>query len=101
MHEDIIATYEDGGRTYEIDHLGISSPIQWGDLVAYCDGEMVAEFCIPPSLIPVSGPERLPPTGELIEMAKDAVADRYASDENVAAHLELRGMIGRNLPPVN
>jgi hypothetical protein len=49
----------------------------------------------------VSGPERLPPAGELIEMAKDEVADRYASDENVAAHLELRGMIGRNLSSVN
>jgi hypothetical protein len=30
MHQDTIATYEDGGRTYEIDHLGISSPGQWG-----------------------------------------------------------------------
>jgi hypothetical protein len=34
MHQDTIATYEDGGRTYEIDHLGISSPGQWGDLHA-------------------------------------------------------------------
>lgn len=25
-HEDTIATYEDGGRTFEIDHLGISRP---------------------------------------------------------------------------
>jgi len=29
MHEDTIATYQDGEKTYEIDHLGISSPEQW------------------------------------------------------------------------
>lgn len=68
--------------------------------MACCDGEMVAEFCIPPSLIPAPGPERLPPTRELTEMAKDAVAGRYASDENVAAP-GTTGMTGRNLPSVS
>jgi hypothetical protein len=34
-------------------------------------------------------------------MAKGAVADDYASDEDVAAYLELQGMIGRNIPSAN
>jgi hypothetical protein len=40
-------------------------------------------------------------TEELIEMARGAVADEYASDEDVAAYLEMQGMIGRNLPSPN
>lgn len=103
MHEDTIAVYEDGGKTYEIDHLGISSPEQWGNFAVYCDGELVAEFCIPESsLSPEYRPASLPLTTEvLVEHAKGAVAGDFASDEDVAAYLELQGMIGRNLPSAN
>jgi hypothetical protein len=102
-HHETIATYEDDGKTYEIDHLGIGSPDQWGNFAVYCGDEMVAEFCIPESsLSPQCRPKELPLTPEvLIIHAKGAVAGDYASDEDVARYLELQGMIGRNLPSVN
>ena len=75
-HEDTIATYQDDGRTYEIDHLGVSHPEDWGNFAVYCDEEMIAEFCIPQSsLNPELRPAELPlTTTELIEHAKGAVA---------------------------
>ena len=103
MHEDTIATYQDGGKTYEIDHLGISCPEQWGEFMVYCDGEMTAGFCIPQSSLKSEyRPAALPVTNDdLIEMAKGAVAGEYASDEDAAQYLEVQGMIGRNLPSPN
>lgn len=103
MHEDTIATYTDDGKTYEIDHLGISCSGQWGEFMVYCDGEMIAGFCIPQSsLKPEYRPAELPvPAGDLVEMAKGAVAGEYATDEDVAQYLEVQGMIGRHLPSPN
>jgi hypothetical protein len=104
MSEETIVTYEDGGDTYEIDHLGIGYPeTQWGNFAVYRRGEMVAEFCIPESsLKPEYRPAELPvTTGELIDLAKGAVAGDYASDEDVAAWMEVQGMIGRHLPSHN
>lgn len=100
MHEDTIAVYDAGGRTCETGHLGVSSPDQWGEFMVYRDGEMIAGFCIPESsLKPEHRPGGLPvTTGELTELAKGAVAGDYASDDQVAAYLELQGMIGRNFP---
>lgn len=104
MSEETIAAYDDGGRHYEIDHLGIGYPeTQWGNFAVYCGGEMVAEFCIPESsLKPEYRPAELPvTTAELIEHAKGAVAGDYASDDDVAAYMEVQGMIGRHLPSQN
>ena len=71
--------------------------------MVYCDGEMSAESCIPESSLKPEYRPAGPPvtTEELIETAKGAVAGDYASDEDVAACLELQGMIGRNLPSAN
>jgi hypothetical protein len=102
--EETIAVYDDGGGTYEIDHLGINCPeTQWGNFAVYRDGEMVAEFCIPESsLQPEYRPAGLPVTpAELIEMARGAVAGEDASDEDVAAYFEVQAMIGRHLPSQN
>jgi hypothetical protein len=64
---------------------------------------MIAEFCIPESsLSPEYRPASLPDRTEvLVEHAQGAVAGDYASSEDVAAYLELQGMIGRNLPSAN
>jgi hypothetical protein len=104
VNEETIAVYDDIGGTYEIDHLGINYPeTQWGNFAVYHDGEMVAEFCIPESSLKLEyRPAELPvTTGELIDLARGAVAGDYASDEDVAAYLELQGMIGRHLPSPN
>lgn len=51
MHEDTIATYEDGGRTYEIDHLGISRPENRAVAGRYVSDEEVAEYLTRMSVI--------------------------------------------------
>jgi hypothetical protein len=72
-----IATYTDGGKVYEIDHLGIGCPPQWGEFAVYCDGEMVADFAIEESALrPEFRPDELPVSmDELIRLARDAVND--------------------------
>lgn len=91
-HPDTVATYRDGGCTYEIDHLGISCPAQWGTFMVYLDGRPEAEFCLPPSLNP--HPD-VPPEAELVEMAKDAVAGDFISQEDANSHMEALGLLGR------
>lgn len=84
-HFETIATFEHEGSVYEIDHLGIGYPdTQWGNFAIYCDGEMVAEFCIPESALNPEFRPELPTTDELIDLAKGALAGDYASDEDVA-----------------
>lgn len=77
--DEVIATYEDGAMVYEIDHLGIAYPSQWGEFAVYLCGtnEQVAEFAIPESALkPEFRPADLPvTTGELIELAKAAVRE--------------------------
>lgn len=41
-----VATYTVGGKTYEIDHLGINYPEQWGEFAVYHDGQQIADFGI-------------------------------------------------------
>jgi len=72
-----IATYEHDGQTYEIDHLGINYDHQWGNFAVYRDGVMLAEFIIPGhGLNPEYRPTELPATSELIQLAKQAVAEQ-------------------------
>lgn len=85
-----IATYKDGGKTYEIDHLGIGRPGgthdldhgQWGEFTVYCNGVQVGEFAIDEACLkPEFRPAELPVTNdELIELAKQAVAINEAVD---------------------
>ena len=72
-----ILTYEAGGETYEIDHLGIGRGFQWGEFAVYCDGMQVAEFAIEESALkPEFRPATLPvPDQELIRLAREAVAE--------------------------
>lgn len=104
MSDETIAVYQDGGRRYEIDHLGIGYPeTQWGNFAVYRDGEMVAEFAIDDSML---APEYRPAeltvtTEELIDLAKAAAAGHYASDKDLAAFMAEQAMIGRHLPSQN
>jgi hypothetical protein len=101
-HFETIATFTgDDGNTYEIDHLGIGYPdTQWGNFAVYRDGEMVEEFCIPehglkPEFRPAAVWAGLPVTeAELTDLARQAAAGNYASDEEVAAYFETTRAVG-------
>jgi len=78
-HTETILTYEHGGDGYEIDHLGVCRPGQWGCFAVYsAHGEMLTEFDIPESLLrPELQPAALPVSDdELIELAREAVSRR-------------------------
>jgi hypothetical protein len=69
-----IATFTHDGRTYEIDHLGITHPdTQWGEYAVFCGDRMVSVFDHGANLKPEY---RLaePTTDEVIAMAKRALA---------------------------
>lgn len=70
-----VATYEEHGRTYQIDHLGICYPSQRGEYAVYCDDRQVAEFLAFGTLLRPEFQPPLPSTAQLIEMAKAAVRD--------------------------
>lgn len=70
-----IATYEHDGVAYEIDHLGICAPSQYGEYAVYQGGEQIAEFAVEASLyIPGHRPP-LPELDMLVALAKAAVSD--------------------------
>jgi hypothetical protein len=74
---EIVASYRQDGETYEIDHLGICRPDQWGWFAVYRGSEQVAEFAIEESMLQSEfRPAGLPVSGsELIRLAREAVAD--------------------------
>jgi hypothetical protein len=78
-----IATFTHDGKLYEIDHLGIGCPPQWGEFAVYCDGVQITDFAIEESMLkPEHRPAELPVTTEqLIRLAREAVADD-AAEEN-------------------
>lgn len=72
-----IATYKLGGKTYEIDHHGITFPeTQWGLFGVWTGGSEVAEF----STCELLDHTELPDTDELIRLARQAVALDEAAD---------------------
>lgn len=73
-----VATYRDGGVTYEIDHLGIGRPdTQMGIYQVYRDGETVAEFSagVALSLCAVQFVDQPADNEQLVVMAKEAVLE--------------------------
>jgi len=67
-----VATFKVNGGTYEIDHLGICTPNNYGSYAIYRDGRMLADFCHhAPWENPRSIP--LPSKRELIALAKEVL----------------------------
>lgn len=64
-----VATFDCGGKTYEVDHLGIGLESQRGVYVIYCGGETVAEFSATGSQA-----DELPGKDDLIAMARAEVS---------------------------
>lgn len=72
---ELVVTYrdEDDGQTYEIDHLGIGNPRQWGEFVVYCDDEYVVEFTTEAALHKPGHRADLPGEAELIRLARESI----------------------------
>src|SRR5580700_6969452 len=78
-----VASFEDDGSTYEIDHLGIGSGSQWGEFEVYCEGEEVAEFTLAGSVLrPGSRQAGLPVSAdELVRLARQALSSGTSRDD--------------------
>lgn len=77
---EVIATYTSAdGATFEIDHLGIGNPHQWGEFAVYRKDAQsdvqVAEFSTDAALYQAEHRPPLPGIDELIALAQQAVAD--------------------------
>jgi hypothetical protein len=73
-----IGTFEDGGETFEIDHLGIGYDTQWGEFAVYLNGKQFTVFELDEvGLKPEFRPE-LPPLDELTRLALGAIQDERA-----------------------
>jgi len=73
-----VATFVgEDGQEYEIDHLGITSPAQWGEFAVYRNGKQLAEFALIEAMLkPQYRPAELPVTPEeLVDLAKAALED--------------------------
>ena len=81
-HAETIASFVFGGLTYEIDHLGINFPSQWGVFAIYRDSKQIVEFDIPEAMLdPDCLPAELPvTTEELVFQARDALKTDKAAD---------------------
>jgi hypothetical protein len=72
---EVIATFEHGGATYEIDHLGIALDSQYGEFAVYRDGVQLVDFSSDAAGYRPEYRPALPDTKTLIELAKQALAD--------------------------
>ena len=75
-HEETVATYTVRDQTFEIDHLGINYPEQWGEFAVYHDGQQLTVFGDESMILATEQrPELMPATEDLIQYAVQAVAE--------------------------
>lgn len=73
---EVVATYSGvDGATFEIDHLGIGNPHQWGEFAVYRDDVQLAEFSTDAALYTESHRPPLPTVDELVALAQLAVRE--------------------------
>lgn len=84
-----IARFDHEGITYELDHLGLAQPEQWGQLAVYADGDMVAEFAV--AFPAAAGAEtehpELPDTGVLEQLARHELAVEVGAPDRMTLAL--------------
>jgi hypothetical protein len=68
-----VASFEHGGRVYEIDHLGIGDPSQFAEFMVYQDGRAIADFTTDAVGLHPELRSPLPSTDDLIIQATAAV----------------------------
>ncbi len=75
MKNEVIASYQEAGISYEIDHLGIGRRSQWGEFAVYSSGVQLAEFSSTAAGVLGEAQPSLPTESELVALAKTAVAE--------------------------
>jgi hypothetical protein len=76
MNETVVEYVDDKGDSFGVDHLGIGHPeTQWGEFAVYRNGVQLAEFAVPDAALKPEFRKGLPSLGELVELAKQAVAE--------------------------
>lgn len=79
-----VATYTVAGKTYEIDHLGINFPEQWGEYAVYHNGQQLTEFGIEQMILATErNPAVMPTTEDLIKLAMQTVAEETGGEGRV------------------
>lgn len=71
-----VATFTYNGKTYEIDHLGIGFPSQYGLFAVYCDGIQLCDF----EVNDVGVETGIPDEAELVRLAREALATNEVHD---------------------
>jgi hypothetical protein len=71
--DETIATFDHKGGTYQLDHLGIANPWQWGMFAIYRDGALVTDFEIGAAAFKPEHRPALPDVAELTDDAKVAL----------------------------
>jgi hypothetical protein len=87
-----IARFDHEGVTYELDHLGIAQPEQWGQLAIYADGDMVGEFAVefPAAVLAETDRPELPDTAVLAELARHELAVQAGAPDRMTLELTNR-----------
>jgi len=77
-----VATFTgDDGQEVEIDHLGITTPSEWGECTVYRGRKQIARFAVPQDMLqPRYRLTDLPvPADELVALAKAALLEAGAA----------------------
>lgn len=90
-----ITRFAHEGVTYELDHLGLAQPEQWGQLAVYADGDMVAEFAVafPDAAYAETEYPDLPDTGVLEQLALHEVAVDAGAPDRMTLRLTNRAVM--------
>ncbi|MGW4528311.1 hypothetical protein [Amycolatopsis sp. NPDC004378] len=90
-----IARFDHEGVTYELDHLGLAQPEQWGQLAVYADGDMVAEFAVtfPAAVYAETEYPELPDTGVLEQLALHELAVEAGAPDRMTLKLDNREVL--------
>lgn len=90
-----ITRFAHDGITYELDHLGITQPEQWGQLAVYADGDMVSEFVVtfPNTAYAETGCPELPDVGVLEQLALHEVAVDAGAPDRMTLRLTNRAVM--------
>jgi hypothetical protein len=87
-----VAQFDQEGVTYELDHLGIAQPEQWGQLAIYADGDMVGEFTVefPAAAFAETGHPELPDTDVLEQLGRHQLAVDVGAPDRMTLRLDNR-----------
>lgn len=87
-----IARFDHEGVTYELDHLGIAHPEQWGHLAIYAAGDMVGEVVVefPATAYAENERPKLPDTDVLADLARHELAVDAGEPDRMTLRLDNR-----------